>query len=88
MKKNFNPYVRYVNKVTRCIPYPEFLCAFDHRLFFVTSGTFTAELTDRSFRLSAGDILTLPPATPYRLVFESENAANYYIVNFDFEAYL
>ncbi|MBQ7040378.1 MAG: AraC family transcriptional regulator [Clostridia bacterium] len=86
MKIKFNPHVRYINKVTICLPYPEFLCAFDHRMFFVTSGSFKAELYDKTFVLSEGDILTLPPATPYRLIFESENSANYYIINFDFES--
>lgn len=86
MKKEFNPYVRYVNKVTNCMPYPEFLCAFDHRLFFVTEGSFKAELEDCTYTLASGDILTLPPATPYRLIFESETAAKYYIINFDFES--
>ncbi|MBQ2966615.1 MAG: helix-turn-helix domain-containing protein [Clostridia bacterium] len=83
--KEFNPCVRYVNKVTYKVPYETFVCAFDFRLFYGISGTFSVVLQERCETLDAGDFMTVPPGTPYKIECGAEECA-YYIVNFDFDA--
>lgn len=84
----FNPFIRYVNKVTTHIPYPEMVCAHDFRLFYVIKGSFELKLKDMNLQLSEGDLLTIPPATPYKLVFDKNISVSYYILNFDFDHHL
>lgn len=84
LDKDFNPCVRYVNKVTYKVPYETFVCAFDFRLFYGISGTFSVVLQDRCETLCAGDFMTVPPGTPYKIECGTEECS-YYIVNFDFD---
>jgi len=83
--KEFNPYIRYINKVTIHIPYPEMVCAHDFRLLYITNGSFTIKFKDTELNLHEGDFLTIPPATPYKLNFDKNIAVSYYILNFDFD---
>lgn len=95
--KDFNPYVRFAAKIKEHRPYPERICAYDYRLFFVSKGGFTVEFADHSLVLSAGDAITIPPGIPYRLLFSSESREAsskekvretllYYVINFDFDS--
>lgn len=83
-KENLNPYVRYVGKRCAPTPYPQLLCAYDYRLLLVTQGSIGVELKDRMIPLSAGNLMTIPPAVPYRLLFAEQPKLEYYIINFDF----
>ncbi len=81
--QNFNPYVRFFDKVRSNKDYRTELCAFDFRLFYIISGCVYFETDSKQYKLYAGDIITIPPAYAYKLSFKGL-AAEYYIVNFDF----
>lgn len=86
MEENaFNPHIRYVRRVDNIRLYPEMICAYDFRMFYVISGSFCVELEEKRLSLVQGDLLTIPPGTPYRLVF-GQDSPEYYILNFDFES--
>lgn len=80
---SFNPYVRYAELVTIPYNYTKLLLAYDFRLLYVAEGSFTVETENTSFSAFEGDLVTIPPATAYRLRFSSEIPV-YYILNFDF----
>ncbi len=82
----FNPYVRYIAKVNVPQVYPELYCTYDHRLFYISSGKIMVEFSDQIITLNAHDLLTIPPATPYHLVFFEDESFEYYVINFDFES--
>lgn len=82
----FNPYVRYAAMVNQPHPFPKLYCAYDYRLFYIQKGTISIEFLQETVSLSAGDLITIPPATPYRLVFPSDFPMQYYVVNFDFDS--
>ena len=83
-REDFNPHVRYIYKVTKRGLYPQRLLAYDFRMFYVLKGSFTFESEDTAFRVVEGDLLTVPPATPYKLLYDEGTEPIYYIVNFDF----
>lgn len=82
----FNPYVRYAARILEPKPYPELICAYDHRLFYIENGSISIEFADQILPLYAGDVITIPPALPYRLLFPAQEKLLYYVLNFDFES--
>lgn len=82
----FNPYVRYIAKVNVPQVYPELYCTYDHRLFYISSGKLMVEFSDQIITLNENDLLTIPPATPYHLVFFENQSFEYYVINFDFDS--
>lgn len=78
----FNPYVRYIDKRRAGSEYKEPVAAYDHRLFFVSSGSLKIFLSDRETKLSEGQSIIIPPGVGYRLF--PENESEYYVLNFDF----
>ena len=82
--KEFNPYVRFINKRSFLSPYPEMVYAYDFRMLYLLAGTIKLELENDTLQLAKEDLVTLPPGTAYRLIKDS-NDAIYYIVNFNFD---
>lgn len=81
-----NPHIRYIDKVTIPQAYPKQVLAYDFRMFYIVKGALEFELSDHRISAYEGDLLTIPPATAYRLIYgKTENIA-YYILNFDFFA--
>ena len=81
----FNPFVRYIAKRTHKnenINYPEFIYAYDHRLFFVNIGKITFYTDSEKHIVSENEAIIIPPATPYRLKLPDN--FEFFIVNFDF----
>lgn len=83
--KNFNPFLRYIQKVVGYKPYNEMICSFDFRMFYVLKGSFNVEFSDHIIHMSPGDCLVFPPGTPYMLNTEKDSQTEYYILNFDFD---
>ncbi|MBQ8525765.1 MAG: helix-turn-helix domain-containing protein [Clostridia bacterium] len=83
--KAFNPYVRFISRLTFYSLYPETVYAYDFRMFYVFEGSFRLELENNVLSLTEGDLVTLPPCTAYRLIFDEAVAVGYYIVNFNFD---
>ncbi len=79
----FNPVVRYFEKVSWNVSYDSFVYAYDYRLFFVALGNLEVELTDKNETLSEGDAIIIPPGTAYRLKCD-DYGFSYYIADFDF----
>lgn len=84
--QNFNPFLRYIQKVVGYIPYNEMICAFDFRMFYVLKGTFDVEFSDHIKHISPGDCLVFPPGTPYKLNIDKNSKPEYYVLNFDFDS--
>lgn len=80
-----DPYVRYADRCSRNLLYPELVVAYDFRIFYMLNGHCTAEFADRRIELAKGSLLLIPPATPYRLLFGTA-IAEYYNVNFDLDS--
>ena len=59
------------------------VCSYDVRLFFCTDGGGTIGAEERTFALTRGDLLILPPGCPYTFDAPTEDG-NYIIVNFDY----
>lgn len=78
-----NPIVRYIQKVSWKIYYKTFVSAYDYRLIYVSEGCINLDFKKNSVSLLRGDVIVIPPATPYRLESETEKFS-YYIINFDF----
>lgn len=81
----FNPFVRYITKRTKYsehINYPEFIYAYDHRLFFINVGKITFYVNEEKYILSENEMIILPPATPYKLELPDE--FEFFLINFDF----
>ena len=86
MKENrFDPHVRFVNRRHLSHTYPFNVYAFDYRLFYTVRGALDVELEGQSIRLEPSSLLTVPPGVGYRLVLR-DAPADFYIVNFDFDA--
>lgn len=83
-KEEMNPYVRFFKKIARAQVYNKPLCAHDYRLFYLIKGRITFEIEEDSRLLEGGDAIVIPPAKPYRLLFEEEGEVSYYLINFDF----
>lgn len=79
----FNPVVRYFEKVSWNVSYDSFVYAYDYRLFFVALGNLTVELFDRTETLVEGDAIVIPPGTAYRIKCD-DYGFSYYIAGFDF----
>ncbi len=82
---NLNPHLRYFDKVKLYLSYPQFLKAYDYRLFFTLSGSFSIKLEKQTIVLTRNDLLIIPPGTAYKLVLEKGKDASYYILNFDLD---
>ena len=82
--KDFNPYLRYFDKVQLNVSYTQFLKAYDFRLFYVLSGSFSIKFENETINLTEKDLITIPPGTAYKLQLEKNKKATYYILNFDF----
>lgn len=82
--RRFDPYVRFCSAVWMHSEYAKTARAYDYRLFYVISGGFTARLDNVSLDVVEGDVLILPPGTPYKLSPEKYGNSNHVIVNFDF----
>lgn len=81
----FHPFVRFARRIAAHVPYPQPVCAFDHRLFFVLQGSFLLEIADMTHQMQPGDLAIFPPGTPYRLEDQPDRLPAYFILNFDFE---
>ncbi|MDY3928774.1 MAG: AraC family transcriptional regulator [Clostridia bacterium] len=81
----FNPFIRYITKrttITTVNKYPDYMYAYDHRLFFIASGEMDFYLNGVKYTLTENEAIIFPPATPYKLKFNE--FCEYYILNFDF----
>lgn len=83
--EEFNPYVRFVAHRNGAMAYNDFLCAYDHRAFFVLSGEILFEFEKTKKLVSPQGIIIIPPELPYKLEFFDKNKTDYYIINFDFD---
>lgn len=61
----FNPYVRYIDKRHAVTEYKDFVAAYDHRLFFVLSGSLEISLENGSHTLSEGQSIIIGPGMGY-----------------------
>ncbi len=82
--EDFNPYVRVFLYRKGVLPYKKRVCAFDHRLFYVCAQEIEFSFLGESKHLTAGDMIIIPPAVPYKLQFKDDKGAEYYLLNFDF----
>ena len=80
----FNPFVRFCSEVCLRSEYTKIARAYDFRLFYIISGGFTAYYQDKETEVSEGDIIIIPPGSPYRLDPKKYGKSNHIIVNFDF----
>lgn len=80
-----NPYVRYAMITTRETSYAETLYAYDYRLFYVLENKCSVELMDKTVELTPCDVLILPPAQGYRLLFEQGAPCRFVLLNFDLD---
>ena len=78
----FNPYVRYIDKRHAVTEYKDFVAAYDHRLFFVLSGSLEISLENGSHTLSEGQSIIIGPGMGYKLF--TDESTEYYVLNFDF----
>lgn len=78
----FNPLIRFMDKRRGGVPYTDFVLAYDHRLFFVVSGSVRVFFGDKSANLSEGQSIIIPPALKYKLEYSYDS--EYYVINFDF----
>lgn len=78
----FNPYVRYIDKRNAGTEYKEAVAAYDHRLFFVSSGKLKVFLESGIKTLCENQCVIIPPAMGYKIVSGAGN--EYYVLNFDF----
>lgn len=79
------PTVRFAYIVERVNDYPEFLFAYDYRLFYVISGTMQFIFNNKTIYIKQGDLLIFPPATPYKIKYPDKIPAKYILMNFDFD---
>ncbi len=77
-----NPYVRYMDQRMCFMSYPRPVLAYDYRLFAVCAGYLILETPDHQMPLNKHDIIVLPPALPYRLLFDGQQPAQLYDINF------
>ena len=80
-----DPYLRFIGKFQSGNSYPEYLCAHDHRLFYVEQGRLCLRFREQEFWLCAPAVAVFAPGIPYRLLFKEGECATYYILNFDFD---
>lgn len=78
-----NPYVRYVDKRDETTHYTDFVMSFDHRLFYVETGSFGLVTENENHEIHSNQLIILPPATKYKINFE--NRCIFTVVNFDLE---
>lgn len=84
--QDFNPYLRYIDKVKLHDSYPQFLRAYDFRLFYVIKGYISVEFENQKFSLYEKDLIIFPPGISYKLSLdEKNNKTTYYVLNFDFD---
>ena len=84
-ERDINPYIRFCSEVNLYTPYQELLKAYDHRLFYVISGGFTAHFENGKADVRSGGVLIMPPATAYRLEPLEFGKSKHVIINYDLE---
>jgi AraC-like DNA-binding protein len=77
----FNPYVRFMDRRNYVSTYPEFIMAYDHRLFYIDSGEIEADINGQNYTICQNQILLIPPQTPYKLSFHKPY--EFTVFNFD-----
>lgn len=83
-QNDLSPFVRYAHRQTfSADSQPYTVQAYDHRLFYVVSGSGTAELPGGSVPFSTGSVLYWMSGTPYRLL-PREGPLELIALNFDF----
>lgn len=80
----FNPYVRFFNKVVGPPGHSKPVRAYDYRLFYPVQGHISFEVEDAKHFLSAGDVIIIPPGHAYKLIPETTERIEFFLVNFDF----
>jgi len=81
----FNPYVRFCKRRCLSSTYPNQVCAYDFRLFYVLNGSFTVQVDDANIKLEPSSILTIPPGTAYKIIIDGA-PVEFYVINFDFDS--
>ena len=82
--QRFNPHVRFCSAVWLHSEYERTARAYDFRLFYVLSGSFTACFEEKTITVREGGVLLFPPNRPYRIIPDEYKKSNHIIVNFDF----
>lgn len=82
--EQLEPYVRFFSKVNGMNVYNRMLCAFDFRLFYIVKGQAEFTFKNEKYRLSAGDLITISPGTPYKVQSNKSENVEYFLLNFDF----
>lgn len=80
-----SPWVRYAAVVTRHKSYPQFLSAYDYRLFYCLDGHFKILFSESAAEMSPGTLVIFPPGTPYRLEVDNAEGTRFVLLNFDFD---
>ena len=78
---NINPFARFVEKRRSVFPYINYVMAYDHRIFYVYSGSISADVSGECYEVNSNEMLIIPPAVKYKLNF-SENIL-FTVINFD-----
>ena len=55
----FNPYVRFMDRRNYVSTYPEFIMAYDHRLFYIDSGEIEADINGQNYTICQNQILLI-----------------------------
>ena len=82
--EQLEPYVRFFSKVNGMNVYNRMLCAFDFRFFYIVKGQAEFTFKNEKYRLSAGDLITISPGTPYKVQSDKSENVEYFLLNFDF----
>ena len=77
-----NPFVRYMDQRTCSFSYEKPILAYDYRLFAVREGSCSVEVENGLISGNKNDVIILPPAVPYRMIYDSRNPASLYDINF------
>lgn len=77
-----SPCVRYMDERICLFSYQNPVLAYDYRLFAVRSGCCRLEWENNLITLSKDSLVIFPPAHPYRLLFDSNEPAHLYDINF------
>ena len=78
-----NPFIRYVNIHRFHAKHPYFSICYDCRFFFMENASGSVWINDNEYNISNGDLIYLPPATKYKLNFETEKNLKIIVLNFD-----
>lgn len=86
LPEQISPWVRYAAVTTRYKSYPQFLRAYDYRLFYCLSGSFKILFSQKTEELRPGTLVIFPPGISYRLEIDSPEGSRFVLLNFDFES--